>query len=311
MDQSIFSTYSQGENRVTASIIQVLKNLPINVVEHFLIMLTNDNFKQFFSFKNQVKGIKSILDAEISADFKLLFETKRYPNSIKLEQLEDHLKFASKEKKTILVYITPDHSMPRELENKNVVWKSFHDLDGLISELLAEPTLILSERDQFLLRNLQDFFSESELLPEVDEIVVVAASKAWPEYQKYGLYICQAERHFRQVQLMGFYSEGKVQKSIAKIDKCIDNFKLSAESLKDDTNLNDKLKIWLEDNPSAKNTQIQVFDLSEVESTDTISLNKPIVNDLKNAKGRGYAFTQGQRYVLLSQLQSANTTSDL
>jgi len=311
--QGIFSTYSQGENRVTSTIIQVLKNLPVNVVERFLIMFSETDTQNFFRFKNQVKGPDSIPDAEISAKFCLLFETKTVPNSVnedQLSQLNSHLKIAE-QKNATLVYLTPDQTIPKLLEDKGVVWKNFQDLFNLISELRTEPTLILSERDQFLLKNLQDFFSESELLPIIDEVVVVAASTAWPVYQKHSIYVCQAERSFRDVGLIGFYAEGGVQNLIAKINKRYE-IEFSDDHLKDDTKMNTKLKNWLNDNDKEKGKRLQVFDLSGAKNDETtIDLKKTIPNDLKNESGRVYAFTQGQRYTSLSKLEKATTTSDL
>lgn len=89
MSGTIFSTYRQGENRVTSTIIQVLKNLPINLVERFLVMLTEDDRKSFFVFKNQVKvgATGTVPDAEISASFRILIETKNEVNAVRTEQL--------------------------------------------------------------------------------------------------------------------------------------------------------------------------------------------------------------------------------
>lgn len=273
-------------------------------------MFAASDKQSFFNFENQPKGTNSIPDAEISANFCLLFETKTVPNGINVAQLKNHLQWAKK-KNAILVYLTPDQSKPEQLEGKPVVWKSFQDLFDLISELLEDPTMILSERDQFLLRNLQDFFTESGVLPKIDEVVIVAASVAWLDYKKYGLYVCQPRRSFRDVGLIGFYAEGMIQKSIAKINRRVDGFECSDDNLKEDSPMNTKLKRWFADNDWADGKQIQVFDLSEIDGKETISLEKEIPNDLKNEKNRGYAFTQGQRYTLLSELKNATTTSDL
>lgn len=314
MAQGIFSTYSQGENRVTSSIIQVLKHLPVNVVESFLSMFSLDeaekNHQNFIQFNNQIKGKGSIPDAGISANFNFLFETKIVGESINTKQMDNHIKYA-KDSKATLVYLTPDASRPKALASDKVVWKSFQDLYDLISELLVDPTLILSERDQFLLKNLQILFYESGLLPKVNEVVIVAANTAWPAYQKHGVYICQANRSFRNVDWIGFYAEGKIQTSIARIIARKEGFEFSAENMREETELNKKLNRWLKENPWAKGELLQVFDLSTLECEQTEHLSQPITNDLKNDSGRTYAFTQGQRYVLLDTLQKAITTSDL
>ena len=309
---SIFSTYSQGENRVTSSIIQALKNLPVNVVNRFLEM-DNQNFIQFI---NQPKSKKessestTIPDAEISAKFNLLFETKTTENRVNLKQLNGHLVVANN-KNADLVYLTTDQSKPALLIQKNVVWKNFQNLFDLISELMEDPSLILSERDQFLLKNLQDFFVESELIPVKDEVVIVAASSAWKIYEKYGVYVCQAGRSFRNVGWIGFYAEGQIQKSIAKIKRPSEDSQFPENSLEGDTELKKKLSAWLTDNAWAMGELLQVFDISNIESEETVHLPNSIQNDLRNANGRAYAFTQGQRYTSLPQLEDAKTTSDL
>lgn len=310
MTQSIFSKYSIGENRVTSTIIQVLKHLPVNVVEHFLAMFSESETQGFIKFINQPKGDGSIPDAEISAKFTIYFETKIEANSINPGQLEKHLDF-SKKTGSVLVYLTPDNSKPKELESKAVVWKSFQDLHDLISELISDPSLILSERDQFLFRNLQDFIEESDLLPAIDEVVIVAASTAWPVYQKHGIYVCQANRSFRDVKLIGFYADGKIQTKIAEISCVVDLLDFSEIEKIDDPVFKEKLQSWLKDNDWAKNEKLKVFNLSSADDDKTKILPNPVVNNLISKSGRGTAFTQGQRYVLLAKLNNSKKTSDL
>lgn len=309
LSNNIFSTYSQGENRVTSTIIQVLKNLPINVVERFLSMFAETDAQNFFSFTNQVKGKKSVPDAEISSNFKLLFETKITSNAVNEDQLKAHLKLCQ-EKKDQLVYLTPDAEKPELLKDENVVWKSFSDVYELINELLTDTDLILSERDQFLLRNLQLLFEDSKLLPVIENCVVVAARIAWPAYEKHGVYVCQAGRTFRKVDWLAFYCGGEIQPKVAKIHYSKD-VKFPDKNGDTDTNLSDQVKRWLKDNEHAYGQTLKVFKLSRPEDNETVDLEKTIPNDLKNESGRGYAFTQGQRYTSLDALKNAETTKDL
>ena len=314
---NIFSTYSQGENRVTSTIIQVLRNLPINVVEQFLGMFSELGTQSFILFKNQVGGgdSRSVPDAEISAKFRLLFEAKIFPNRVDLTQLTEHMKEAEKDDAE-LIYLTPDISKPELLSENGVNWKSFHDVYALIDELLKSSDLILSERDQFLLRNLQEFISESGLLPVVDEVVIVAASTAWPVYQETGIYVCQAGRSFRKTHMIGFYANGQIQPKIARIILRETNFqfpngKETAFAMEVEPRLRNKIIMWLNGNEWAYGKTLQLFDLSEPDSEDTITLRNCIVNDLQNTTGRRYAYTQGQRYAPLSRLEKSEYTSDL
>lgn len=80
----------------------------------------------------------------------------------------------------------------------------------------------------------------------------------------------------------------------------------------DDNALRDKLIGGVAANDWAQGgAPLQVFDLSEPGAEDTVELPDAIRNDLKNKSGRGYAFTQGQRYVSLAALKKDRTTSEL
>ncbi|MCF6273562.1 MAG: hypothetical protein L3J37_10305 [Rhodobacteraceae bacterium] len=322
---SIFSTYSQGENRVTSTIIQVLKNLPINVVEQFLIMFSESDEQEYFGFNNQVKGEGSVPDAEISAKFSLLFETKVKQKAVGARQLRKHLEFA-KNRKSLLVYLTPDIRKPKELTDAEVVWKSFQDVYDLIGELIEDTSLILSERDQFLLKNLQDFFSDSGLLPKPDQVLVIAARIAWPAYCKHGVYICQSGRSFRDVDWLGFYSDGVIQSKVAKVEyrnplfSFSDSDTVSAQLLEENSterfgvgpeDLQRKLQGWFDGNQWAIGKTVQLFSLSGVDSAETETLDGPIKNNLKGRGGKGTAYTQSQRYVPLAMLKSSKLTSEL
>ena len=338
---SIFSTYKQGENRVTSTIIEVLRNLPINVVERFLGMFIDDNQKDFFQFQNQIKGAGSIPDAEISSDFKIVFETKTARGSINETQLGKHLelldevnkirceisKFIDEKYKyelkseeinrseAILVYLTPDHEAPALLNDKKVVWKSFKDVYELINELFDDPVLILSERDQFLLRNLQEFFEAEGLLPLEDEVVIVAASTAWPLYEKFQLYICQNKRSFRKTRYMGFYANGGVKREIAPIIDQFDDVEFTEDAIRNNASLSyelqQRLLNVLAKDDGYRNHTFQVTDLKENEENALEKLDQVITNDLTNDNDRGYAYTQGQRYTTLENLRSVKTTGEL
>lgn len=311
MSNSIFSTYSQGENRVASTIIHVLRNLPINVVERFLGMFADADDQNFFAFKNQVRGENSVPDAEISSNFKLLFETKTVPNGVRKEQLNAHLNLCTA-KETTLVYLTPDNVRPSLLDQKAVIWKSFADVYELINELCDSSDLVLSERDQFLLRNLQGFFEETGLLPTKDECVIVAARTAWPVYLKHGIYVCQVGRNFKPVDWIGFYCDGEIKPKIARIRSRAEvNLPAADEFAKVD--LPPHINSWLSDpeNEWAFGESVQVFEISGATDSDTRSLEGPINNDLKNNAGRGYAYTQGQRYTSMGALEAAKTTKDL
>ena len=65
----LFSTYRQGENRVTASLMAVFERIDLSKVERILASASEDSALQLFSFENQVRGrsSSSVPDARISA----------------------------------------------------------------------------------------------------------------------------------------------------------------------------------------------------------------------------------------------------
>ena len=111
--------------------------------------------------------------------------------------------------------LTPDLSQPKSFQRVNdrqhkVVWSSFVALDQAIEELLADGSEVVSEREAFLLRELQGMLVEEGLIGTASVVVVVAARHAWPEYQRYSAYICQPGRAFKPVKRIAFYSNGQI-----------------------------------------------------------------------------------------------------
>src|SRR6516162_7898220 len=114
MNDSIFSTYSTGENRVTASILAVLRCLALPRIERILGALMDDEF-QLVRFQNQpAKGGKGIPDGEIGSSCRLLLETKLVRNGLNRDQLERHLERldTSSEKDRMVLVLTPDDVQP-------------------------------------------------------------------------------------------------------------------------------------------------------------------------------------------------------
>ena len=83
MSDSIFSTYRAGENRVTASILAVLRSLSLGRCQRILAALLEQSEFELVRFQNQpAKGSIGVPDAEISSSFRILVETKIKPNTL-------------------------------------------------------------------------------------------------------------------------------------------------------------------------------------------------------------------------------------
>ena len=76
-----FSTYRQGENRVTSSMLAVFERIDLSLLETILAAAAGESSLQMVSFTNQPpsKG-RSVPDARISANFVYWFEVKTARN---------------------------------------------------------------------------------------------------------------------------------------------------------------------------------------------------------------------------------------
>jgi hypothetical protein len=317
---SIFSTYSTGENRVTASILAVLKSLSLSRIERLLGALLEQSEFELVRFQNQpAKGGEGVPDGEILSSCRVLVETKIKRNSVSAAQLQRHLTQlnSSQEATRILLVLTPDQSRPPAIDRvedpeNRLVWASFAALEQAINELLADAAEVVSEREAFLLRELQAMLAEEGLIRLASEAVVVAARHAWPEYQWCHAYICQPGRAFRLVERIAFYSLGQVHELVPKILDMRDDVVLERGRHKGRWG---ELVDQLIDERSRSKKEVglsyKVFLLSAPDDKQTLRLERPIPNDIQSKTGQPTAYTMGQRYVSIEKLLRARTTSEL
>jgi hypothetical protein len=334
MANPIFSRYSQGENRVTATILAVFEKLSFALVERILQILSGEQNLGLMKFENQVKTSQSVPDARIQASFAYWIETKTKRDAISVSQLKNHLDALKREKnieRKILLLLSPDRECPKkvkQLHSKFLVWVSFDDLYTAIREVskqdawlesdLAMPT----EQERFLMRELvQMLLAERLVMDNSDSVLVVAAKRAIKEYEAYSVYMCQPHRAFQPVARIAFYHDGMIDRHIAKVvGNPIESVILSHEGLRKDVgvdgvtkrklgNLVDQLKKTKSDRYG---TESKVIFLSSSDSSETMILATDVRNNLTNDSGRPQAFTQGQRYVSLLNLQkNPKTTKEL
>jgi len=245
-------------------------------------------------------------------------------NALRLGQLHEHLANleagAADER---LFVVTPDVVQPSVIKNvgdPRVMWFSFAALSDAIDAALADPTGTVSEQARFLLRELQALLVEDALLDN-DDVVVVAARDAYPEYLQHAAYVCQPGRAFREgLTHMGFYAHGAIQCEVPRILYQEDNVPFTTaevarrhEGADQDRRIGDLIQTLLVAGPRQAGETFQVFLLSPAGDPDTVRLANPIVNDTTAASGRPWAWTMGQRYVSLARLTAAQVTvtSDL
>ena len=312
---SIFSTYSTGENRVTASILAVLQSLTLSRIERLLGAMLEQSEFELVKFQNQPsKGGVGIPDASILASIRLLIETKTVRDGVNKPQIERHLERLDDAFETmkVLLVLTPDDERPKVLADLNdprLAWASFSTLDQAIDEMLSDPHEVVSEREAFLLRELQSMLEEEMLLANPRDTVIVAARSAWPEYNEFHAYVCQPNRGFRQVTRMGFYSKGVIYPLIPKIEEVRDDVVM--EMNLHTGRLGELVNFLLARSLRIVGQRYKVFLLSTADSSDTIKLAASIPNDKRDKAGKRTAFTMGQRYVAISDLLSAKSTSEM
>ncbi len=312
---SIFSTYSTGENRVTASFLAVIRSLSLDRIERILGALLEQSEFELVRFENQPsKGGSGVPDAIIQSSIRLLIETKTERNGVKLPQIERHVARLdqSTETASLLLVLTPDESRPTvldELNDDRIAWSSFALLDQAIDELLDDSKEVVSEREAFLLRELQAMLEAEGLLANPNDTVVVAARSAWQEYNDIHAYVCQPNRSFQQVSRVGFYSKGVIYPLVPKILATHEDVEMHRDAY--DGDLGRLVNRLLDDERREEGRRFKVIFLSDPDSADTLKLPAPIPNDKRSKTGKPTAFTMGQRYVSSDALLDARTTSDL
>ena len=332
MNKSIFSTYSQNENRVTSTLLAVFERINTNTLTNILQGIMEDNNVQLTVFDNQVKTDKTntVPDGEISSSFKYLIETKIKSETVDTAQIKGHLKLleeAPYDDKRLIV-ITNDREKPdklNELNDQNIIyWCNFDSIFDSISNIIENDRLI-SEREKYLLEELKIFITEEDLLSEdiSNKILVVPASIAYQHYLDYKVYVCQPNRSFQPSTYMAFYSKNTLYKEVPKILATIEAFDLINGDIKDakiefkngakETDIKQRLadftKIVRERNwKLTPENKITFLSRGEEEGT---YIHKDIANDKLSSSGRRTAFVQGQRYIDLEKLKRANTTTDL
>ena len=176
MANPLFSTYSQGENRVTASILAVFERISFAIVEQILQSLLQEPETSLLTFRNQPSGPSSTPDARIRASFSYWIETKRVPNRVRAGQLKAHLKALDAEAPIDtqrLLVLTPDNQIPGAVANTaddRLAWASFEDLVSAINEAI--------EIDSDYLLTLWLLTATHGALGQFDEAVAVAERAA-------------------------------------------------------------------------------------------------------------------------------------
>ncbi len=337
MSGPIFSTYGQGENRVTATLMAVLQRVNGSLVELILQRLLADDALELIRFIDQPRGDGSTPDAVIRGSFSFWIETKTSKNAIREDQLMKHLKLLGDGtvRDDRLIVLTPDSSEPQTViglreKYANLYWANFATLVETVESLLNDSSLLPTDREVFLLQELISFLEAERLVrADPDDVLVVPASTALNDYLKYSAYMCQPNRSFREVERIAFYADGKIDRHIPKVIAKIESMFLDGTGLASirktvkptefalASDLVKRLKpgVQTKGSSSPKGSQrweAKVIFLTSENDPETIRLEADVINDKRGRGGQIVAFTQGQRYVSLKKLRTGpKTTSEL
>ncbi len=146
---------------------------------------------------------------------------------------------------------------------------------------------------------------------EDEEVLIVAARKAWPLYTAISAYICQNRRFFRPVRRMGFYAERRIYPAFPLILDRQDDVEIAWGSLPSMLLSVDPARQQLGrvaqkalDYGSGHGTR-KVLRLTAMH--DPATLRRTEIPH----KGGTSGWVMGQRYARLGQLMRATTTEDL
>ena len=120
-NHSIFGSYSQNENRVTAALLQILKVGGTEFISDFIGSIEEVEFpSKEISITTQTGEENNIYDGLLECDFsfRIFIESKIGNNKVDEKQLNGLIKNAQLHPRTYIIYITSDSRKPHKLEEK-------------------------------------------------------------------------------------------------------------------------------------------------------------------------------------------------
>ncbi|WP_139061619.1 hypothetical protein [Sulfobacillus thermosulfidooxidans] len=304
---SIFSTYSQPENQITSTLLAVLKQLRMPVMQFIIQTLIEEPETDLIVFENQPQGNTSRPDARISSSFSYWFEVKRVTNAVNEKQIQAHIQLLNNTATSLqrLIVLTPDATEPAALvkyHHHGVVWSNFNTLYDVLVGLLdpQESPLRLTSTERYLLVEFTEFLEEAGLIHHSEPMVVIVPARvAWKDYHDYHAYICQPNRTFREASHMGFYLNKTIKNQIPKILNHLSNVELTP-SPNSSASLNTLINAMQNQNDSRLGERHDIYFLSSPNDQDTLTLASDVVH-------HGKPF-QNQRYFSLRSFRKPDLT---
>ncbi len=218
---NLFSTYRQGENRVTATFLAVLQWLSLPNIDRILGGLLEEDAFSLVTFENQPKGRSTRPDARIGTKSAIWIETKTSSDAVNAGQIEGHLGALGEGERLLL--LTPDADKPQQLPNdKRVLWSNFRCLVETVEGILNDEDEPPSEREAFLLREFIKMIRQDGLLGAAEQLMrIVPCSQSLEINEKYGIYFHPSDRGYTKHRFVGIYKDKTVQ-AIWEIESIFD-----------------------------------------------------------------------------------------
>ena len=322
MATNLFSTYRQGENRVTSTLMAVLQRLSLPNIDGILqALLDRDDFN-LATFENQpslTRGTRKRPDAKIERGSNIWIETKTTQGQTDIGQVKQYLEVIGPSETLLL--LTPDNEKPKDLPQQ-VVWTNFLSLAGAIKDILDHEDSPPFEMEAFLLREFLSMLREDGLLiSSADKVMVVSARIAWPIYKEFNVYTHAPYKRFHPANHIAFYTNMRIQEFVPRVISTIESIHILKQKEIDLLNgeqkelaqaLHEKITRRGFEGHSEFATPHKFIFLTGPENDETVKLPAPIVCDKISKNGRAVPLMYGgQRYVTVESVQNARLTSKL
>ncbi len=301
-DLSIFGEYGQAENRLTVALLQILKTGGEPLVRHFAEGLGFNIPSSEIDILSQPKGRNCTPDGllESTFSFSLVIESKIKKNAVNRKQLAALLEDqAERSPDTTLLYLTPDKSRPKALEDEACIWANWIKVRDVLRGYLDKTDIDNQELLEFLIEEFDTFAGNLGTLADwtldASRVLVVPARNARGVAREFGVYKCQNRRTFQPCGWIAFYAHGEID-TLAEI----------AAAPEDDVIIAARPEL-------AKLARItanpqEPCRLIRLKEPETVG---PIKNDLKDKSGKATAWVQNQRYTTIDRIEKAKVTSEL
>ena len=317
VNHAIFGEYKKPEDKVTAALLQVLHYGGHEVVSS--IFYDIDLPSNEINVQPQVSEDESRPDGLVSCDckYKLYIESKIVENALGnnhgRDQLNANKKLSKPDDAQWMVYVTPDETIPQELENVDeIIWINWQTIVERLKGYETQNTLVNFLIEQFCLyvdhivfnkhkakRTTISSASTSDVDEGKDERVIIVGGHWGEEVAlNYHFYACQNGRYFLPARYIAFYHKNRIKYLFEIEGEPKDDVILTPDLVGADY-LNVK-------EPNYDGSPRKFFKLKRVQEFDP-----EIENDSRDKNGKPCAFTYNQRYTTYDAITNAKKTSEL